>query len=94
MYILAAMLVLGLIANALVRPLADCWFRTDQPPVPNTDSRVPGAESPVPNPGPFEIGHGGFDGRTALAWTAVGLPIAWGVWVTLSQVLLLFSNRA
>ena len=85
MYILAGMLVLGLIANALVKPLEDRWFMTDE-------SRTPSPESRGPGPGSFEIGRGGLDARTALAWTAAGIPIAWGVWVTLSQALLLFST--
>ena len=27
-----------------------------------------------------------------IAWTLVGLPLAWGVWVTLAQALVLFSG--
>ena len=27
----------------------------------------------------------------ALAWLAVGIPIAWGVWVTLQSALVLFG---
>jgi MFS family permease len=86
MYILAGMLVLGLIANAPVKPLADRWFMTGESGVPNPESRLP-------NPDSIASSHGGLDARTAMAWTAVGLPIAWGVWVTLSQALQLFSNR-
>jgi MFS family permease len=88
MYILAGMLVFGLIANALVTPLADRWFmKVEKVP------RIPSPESRIPSAVPFRIGRGGFDSRTALAWTVVGVPIAWGVWVTLSQALVLFSNR-
>jgi hypothetical protein len=83
MYILAGMLVLGLIANSLVRPLAECWFTTD-------DNAAEGPSHA--SPGAF-AGSGGLDARTALAWTAVALPLAWGAWITLSQALLLFSNR-
>lgn len=31
-----------------------------------------------------------FDLITLLAWTAVGLPIAWGIWITLTKALPLF----
>src|SRR6266851_1536202 len=31
------------------------------------------------------------DATSALAWLAVGIPIAWGVWVTLSKALVLFG---
>ena len=41
MYILAGMLVFGLIANALVKPLDDRWFMTDESRIPGPGSRVP-----------------------------------------------------
>jgi hypothetical protein len=81
MYILAGLLILGFIANALVTPLAECWFG-------NADPRTTNPESRTPNPGdaqPFSV-------RTALAWTAVGLPLAWGTWVTVDQAIVLFSG--
>jgi hypothetical protein len=31
------------------------------------------------------------DVGTSLAWIAVSIPIAWGVWVTLTQALVLFA---
>ncbi len=37
-----------------------------------------------------DIGLGKFDGVAALAWLAVGLPIAWGVSVALSSAWVLF----
>jgi MFS family permease len=89
MYILAAMLVFGLIANALVKPLSDRWFMTDEDlaALQARGSRGSAADQSKA----LGIGPGGLDGRTALAWTAVAVPIAWGVWVTLSQALILFS---
>jgi hypothetical protein len=36
------------------------------------------------------IGHWRLDATSMLAWLAVGLPIAWGVWITLSNALVLF----
>ncbi len=85
MYILAGLLLIGLIANALVKPLPERWFRTDE-------QRTANPESRIPNPGQHRVAVRGFDLQTALAWTAVGVPIAWGVWVTLSQALVLFSG--
>ena len=87
MYILATMLVLGLIANAFVRPLADRWFMKDDE-VAALQARIPVATAAA---GP-SWDAGGFDLRTAIAWTVVGLPLAWGVWMTLSQALILFSR--
>ena len=89
MYILAGMLVFGLLANAFVRPLADRWFMKDDEVAALQARTLVAAGS-----GPSGIGRGGLDVRTSLAWTAVGLPIAWGVWVALSQALILFSKTA
>ena len=96
MYILAGMLVFGLIANALVKTLDDRWFMKEEARIPDPGSRVPDPASHLRQGfggQAIEIGRGAFDPRAALAWTAVGVPIAWGVWVTLSQALVLLSNR-
>ncbi|WP_105425971.1 OFA family MFS transporter [Neorhizobium tomejilense] len=88
MYILAGMLVLGLIANALVRPLADKWFMSDQ------EVASLQAKTAAANAGPtgsFGIGTGGLDAKAAIAWAVVGIPLLWGVWVTLRSSLVLFG---
>jgi MFS family permease len=91
MYILAGMLVFGLIANALVKPLADCWFMSDEA---LAAVQAGGGAATTDRSQASGIGTGGLDARATLAWSAVGVPIAWGVWVTLSQALLLFASRA
>jgi hypothetical protein len=40
--------------------------------------------------GSFGIGHGGLDGSAALAWTAVGIPICIGLWITITKAAVLF----
>ena len=40
--------------------------------------------------GSYGIGRGGFDGKALVAWLLVGVPILWGVWVTLSKASVLF----
>ncbi|EHS53025.1 major facilitator superfamily MFS_1 [Rhizobium sp. PDO1-076] len=88
MYILAGMLLLGLIANAFVRPLADKWFMTDD------EVAALQAKTAAANAGPsgsFGIGKGGFDGKALIAWTVVGIPMLWGVWNTLKATLALFG---
>ncbi len=88
MYILAGMLVLGLVANALVRPLADKWFMSDH------EVASLQAKTAAANAGPtgsFGIGTGGLDAKAALAWAVVGIPLLWGVWVTLRSSLVLFG---
>jgi MFS family permease len=87
MYILAGMLVLGLIANALVRPLSEKWFMSDEE-VARLQAKSAAAQfGPT---GSFGIGKGGLDAKAALAWSAVGIPILWGVWVTLQKTAALF----
>ncbi|EUB97506.1 major facilitator superfamily MFS_1 [Rhizobium sp. CF080] len=88
MYILAGMLVLGLIANSLVRPLSDKWFMSDH------EVASLQAKTAAANAGPtgsFGIGTGGLDAKAALAWAVVGIPLLWGVWVTLRSSLVLFG---
>lgn len=88
MYILAGMLALGLVANALVRPLSDKWFMSDE------EVAALQAKTAAANAGPtgsFGIGKGGFDGTALLAWAVVGIPLLWGVWVTLKSSLALFG---
>jgi MFS family permease len=81
MYILAGLLVLGFVANALVKPLAARWFAGSGEQIPHPKPQAPTSRVA----GPFGI-HG------ALAWTAVGVPLAWGTWVTLTQAFVLFSG--
>lgn len=52
------------------------------------------AKTAAANAGPtgsFGIGKGGFDAKAALAWAVVGIPLLWGVWVTLRSTLVLFG---
>ncbi|MGH8373796.1 MAG: OFA family MFS transporter [Pseudomonas sp.] len=88
LYILAGLLVLGFLCNLLVRPVADKYFMTD-------------AELAAEQ----ALGHDkGADSSTVLewkaapgtkplaiaAWLVVGIPLAWGVWVTLQKTAVLF----
>jgi MFS family permease len=85
MYILVGMLVVGLIANLMVRPVADKWFMTDAELAEEkrlAHEKAAGSE--------LGAGSNG-SGKTptifvALAWTAVGIPLAWGVYRTLIVV--------
>ena len=88
LYILAGLLVLGFICNLLVRPVAEKYFMTD-------------AELAAEQ----ALGHDkGADASTSLewkaapgsrplviaAWLAVGIPLLWGVWVTVQKTAVLF----
>ncbi len=88
MYILAGMLAVGFVANAFVRPLAERWYMRDQD-VAALQAKTKAATA-TETSGSFGIGRGGLDAKSALAWAMVGLPLAWGVWITLSKSLLIF----
>jgi MFS family permease len=86
-YILAGLLVIGLIANALVRPLAPRWFMPESE-VASLQSHDRAAASA--RGGTYETGTGGLSVVGVLAWAAVGIPILWGVWRTLNSAFVLF----
>ena len=88
MYILAGMLVLGFICNLMIRPVAAKWFMKDAD-VAALQAKTASANANGPS-GSFGIGKGGVTTGSVLAWVLVGLPIAWGVWITLSKSLVLF----
>jgi hypothetical protein len=37
------------------------------------------------------VASSGFDIKPLLAWAAVGIPLAWGIWITLEKALVLFK---
>ena len=88
LYILAGFLVVGFICNALVRPVADKWLMS-----PEETARIQAsAKADAAGSGSFGIGlGGGLDVKTALAWAAVCIPIAWGVWKTLDSAVKIFQ---
>jgi MFS family permease len=86
MYILAGMLVLGLIANALVRPLSSGWYMSDA----EVAALQAKTGSGVIAGGSYGIGKGGFSAGALIAWAFVGIPILWGVWITLQKTAAMF----
>ena len=87
MYILVGMLAIGLVCNALVRPLSNKWFMSDEE-VAALQARQAAAQEG--HRGSFGIGRGGLDAKAALAWAAAGIPILCGVWITLQKTAALF----
>ncbi|MDB5657142.1 MAG: putative oxalate/formate Major Facilitator Superfamily antiporter, partial [Tardiphaga sp.] len=87
MYILAGMLVLGLICNFLVRPLAAHWFMK---PEEVALLQAKGAEAANVGGGSYGIGKGGFDAKAAAFWAFVGIPLIWGIWITLQNAIKIF----
>jgi MFS family permease len=86
LYVLAAMLVGGFICNMLIRPLPEKWFMSPQE-VAALQAKTAGS---TVKGGSYGIGKGGLDASAAVFWAFVGLPIAWGVWMTLASALKIF----
>jgi hypothetical protein len=87
-YILAGMLVVGFVANLLVRPVDPKWHMTQEE-LDTEHARLHEAKEPVSS-GSFGIGKGGLDAPAALFWLFVGIPLAWGIWNTIETALVLF----
>jgi hypothetical protein len=89
---LVAMLVIGLICNALVRPVADKYFMTDaeleaekrlaHERASAAAGEISGAVVTARKSSPITL---------LLAWLAVGVPLAWGVSITLDKAWVLFK---
>ena len=86
-YVLAGMLVIGFIANLLVKPVADKYFMTDEElalekKLAHEKSVVTTEVTGVAEKTPL---------LTCLAWMAVGIPICYGIWSTIQKAWVLFN---
>jgi MFS family permease len=80
MYILCAMLIAGLICNYLIKPVDPKWHMS-----PEAVAKLQDTSASATASGSFGIGFGGLDAKAALFWAFVGIPLAWGVWITLQS---------
>jgi len=87
MYILSGFLVVGLIVNQLIRSLAPRWYMSESDLAKLQRSPAPADAAAGSSHG---IGLGGLTPGVAVAWLAVGIPLLWGFWVTVSKALVLF----
>jgi len=81
MYILCSMLIVGLICNFLVKPVNPKWFMSQEEVAKLQAASAAGTVAS----GSFGIGKGGLDWKAAVFWAFVGIPLAWGVWITLQS---------
>ncbi|MBC9883336.1 OFA family MFS transporter [Bradyrhizobium sp. INPA01-394B] len=88
MYILCAMLIAGLICNYLIKPVDPKWNMSHEE-VARLQAASAKSEASIQH-GSFGIGRGGLDGKAALFWAFVGVPLAWGVWKTLESAVKIF----
>jgi hypothetical protein len=83
MYILVGFLLVGLVCNALVRPVHDRHLMKVD---------LEGMEGPHDtSTGSHGIGFGGLSVGALIAWLLVGIPFFWGVWNTFIKAVALFS---
>jgi MFS family permease len=92
MYILVGMLVVGLICNLLVKPLNDKWFMTaDELAHEKRLAHEKAVASEVVRGGEASGSDAVSPMFVALAWVAVGIPLAWGIYRTLLSVAKFFA---
>ncbi|MFJ9451633.1 OFA family MFS transporter [Herbaspirillum sp. NPDC101397] len=95
MYILAGMLVLGLICNLLVRPVAAKHFMTPEELA--REKQLAHEKSSSDNTATMSsadmalVGRGGNPALIGAAWLAVGIPLIWGISLTLQKTAVLFK---
>jgi MFS family permease len=90
MYILVGMLVIGLICNLMIRPVADKWFMTDAE---LAEEKRLAHERASASEITASAGSAAVTPTitVVLAWAAVGIPLAWGVYKTLIAVSKFFN---
>ncbi len=84
--VLAALLAAGFIANLLIKPVNARFHMSASDLQAARPVEASAASTNV------TIGLGGFSLPVVVAWAAVGIPLAWGVSVTLSKAVALFAH--
>jgi MFS family permease len=91
MYVLAGLLGLGLICNLLVRPVAEKNFMTAADEA-KFDAAQQAANTVATGTAAVGSSEPSPTWLIVAAWLAVGIPIAWGVWITLQKAAVLFRS--
>jgi hypothetical protein len=86
--VLAGLMVVGFIANMLVKPVADKYFMTDAE---LAEVQKVGHEKSLRNEASVTMQTGQSTVMVKLAWVAVLIPIVYGVWSTIQKAWALFS---
>jgi MFS family permease len=90
-YILCALLLIGVVLNAMVRPVDESKYMTDAQL--EAERRI-GHQRAAASGGAFAGGNGGAAVSPAVilvSWMLVGIPLAWGVMSTLGKAAALFK---
>jgi len=91
MYILVGMLVIGLICNLLVKPVADKWFMSEAELAEEKRLAHERAQAAEVRGGALANHGASSPALVAAAWVAVGIPLAWGVYRTLLSAAKFFN---
>ncbi|MET3108338.1 MFS family permease [Oxalobacteraceae bacterium GrIS 2.11] len=90
MYVLAALLVLGFICNLLVKPVDDKHFMSEEE---LAHERKLASDKAVLNLAGESHSEASASGSALVfvSWAVVGIPLMFGIWVTLQKALILFK---
>jgi MFS family permease len=91
MYVLAGLIVLGLLCNLLVRPVADKYFMTDAELVAEKKLAHERDLSAMTGSGNGAVAASNNPAVAAFAWAAVGIPLTIGIWLTLQKAAVFFK---
>jgi hypothetical protein len=90
MYLLAGLLAVGFICNLLIKPVSSKLYMTG--------AQLDALDRPTEGARETEGGAAAAAGLSTptwlvyAAWIPVGIPILWGIWVTLQKAVLLFAQ--
>ena len=94
MYVLAGLVVVGIGLNAMIRPLDNKYFMTDDELA--AEKKLAREKEVTASSGTRVAGGGNGSATasnpavTAFAWMAVGIPLMFGIWVTLQKASAMF----
>jgi MFS family permease len=89
MYVLAGLLVAGLVCNLLVRPIADKHFMNDAELA--AEKKLAHERDAAASTGAAASNGVTSPAAVAFGWLAVGIPLAIGVWLTVQKAAVLFK---
>jgi hypothetical protein len=82
----------GFICNLLVRPVAQKWFMSDtELEAERKLAHDTAAKNAVGGDAAAVSGQGSHQGLVFVFWLFVGIPLSWGVWITITKALVLFK---
>jgi MFS family permease len=91
MYVLAGMLLLGLLCNLMIRPIDPKHHMTsEQVERERAISHEQASAAVVKGQSRNADETVSYRGVLVLAWTAVAIPLLWGVWITVTKALVFF----